>query len=76
MTPVVVTQRDPSLIRGRLPGAYESLHGRVLNNLDIIDNVQGLPGRKFMCLYGNTNYQGWGTSWGHVMIDITGPWDS
>jgi hypothetical protein len=76
MTPVVITQRDPALIRGRLPGAYESLHGRALNNLDIIENVQGLPGRKFMCLYGNNNYLGWGGSWGHLMIDITGPWDS
>lgn len=71
LVPVAVTQTNPSAIRGRLPGAYECLHGRALNNLDIIDNVQGLPGRKFMCLYGSA----YSTN-GCLMIDITGPWDS
>lgn len=71
LAPVVITQTDPAVIRGRLPGAYECLHGRALNNLDIIENVQGMSGRKFMCLYGNNSY-----SSGCLMIDITGPWDS
>ena len=71
LSPVVITQESPSVIRGRLPGAYECLHGRALNNLDIIENVQGLAGRKLMCLYGNS-----GGGSGCMMIDITGPWDS
>jgi len=71
LSPVVITQATPSVIRGRLPGAYECPHGRALNNLDIIENVQGMSGRKFMCLYGSS-----GSSNGCLMIDITGPWDS
>lgn len=71
MVPVAVTQTSPACIRGRMPGMYEPMHGRVLNNLDVIDNVQGLAGRKFMCLYGSAS-----TSQGNVMLDITGPWDS
>lgn len=71
MAPVVITQGSPALLRGRLPGAYECMHGRALNNLDIIENVQGMSGRKFMCLYGSN-----GSINGNLMIDITGPWDS
>lgn len=71
MAPVVITQGSPALLRGRLPGAYECMHGRALNNLDIIENVQGLSGRKFMCLYGSNS-----STNGCLMIDITGPWDS
>lgn len=71
MAPVVITQGSPALLRGRLPGAYECMHGRALNNLDIIENVQGMSGRKFMCLYGSNS-----SSFGNLMIDITGPWDS
>lgn len=71
LAPVVITQLSPAVIRGRLPGAYECMHGRALNNLDIIENVQGMSGRKFMCLYGSNS-----SSSGCLMIDITGPWDS
>ena len=71
LAPVVITQSSPAVIRGRLPGAYEGLHGRALNNLDTIENVQGMSGRKFMCLYGSN-----GSANGSLMIDITGPWDS
>lgn len=70
MTPILVTQGSPSLIRGRLPGCYEPLHGRCFNNIDTITNVQGMPGKTFMMVYGHNN------SYGCVMmIDITGPWD-
>lgn len=71
VVPIMLAQGAPSVIRGRMPGLYDSLHGRALNNLDILDNVQGLSGRKLMCLYGNQNSTG-----GCVMVDITGPWDS
>ncbi|MDD2978126.1 hypothetical protein [Aquabacterium sp.] len=71
MTPVMVTQGSPSLIRGRLPGCYEALHGRCFNNGDIITNVQGMPGKTFMMVYGTS-----GPYSGALMIDITGPWDA
>jgi hypothetical protein len=71
IAPVLITQASPALIRGRLPGVYEPLHGRVLNNLDIVENVQGLNGRKLLCVYGQQN-----STTGCVMIDITGPWDA
>lgn len=71
LVPIAVTQDSPSVIRGRLPGAYEGMHGRALNNMDVVEDVQGLPGRKFMCLYGMD-----GGSAGCIFVDITGPWDS
>lgn len=71
INPVQVTQDSPSVFRGRMPGLYECMHGRALNNGDIVENVQGLMGRKFMMMY--VNYAGQG---GHVMLDITGPWDA
>ena len=71
INPVQVTQGNPSVFRGRMPGLYESMHGRALNNGDIVENVQGLMGRKFIMMYVNYSWQG-----GHVMVDITGPWDA
>lgn len=71
INPVQVTQGSPAVIRGKMPGLYESMHGRALNNGDIVENVQGLTGRKFMMMYVNYASQG-----GHVMLDITGPWDA
>lgn len=71
INPVQVTQGPPAVIRGRMPGLYEGMHGRALNNGDIVENVQGLTGRKFMMMYVNSGSQG-----GHVMVDITGPWDA
>ena len=71
INPVQVTQGLPAVIRGRMPGLYEGMHGRALNNGDIVENVQGLMGRKFMMMYVNYAWQG-----GHVMLDITGPWDA
>lgn len=71
INPVQVTQGSPAVIRGRMPGLYEGMHGRALNNGDIVENVQGLTGRKFMMMYVTSGSQG-----GHVMLDITGPWDA
>ena len=71
INPVQVTQGSPAIIRGRMPGLYEGMHGRALNNGDIVENVQGLMGRKFMMMYVNS-----GSAGGHVMLDITGPWDA
>lgn len=70
INPVQVTQGSPSVFRGRMPGLYEGMHARALNNGDIVENVQGLMGRKFMTMYVNVSSQS-----GHVMLDITGPWD-
>lgn len=71
INPVQVTQGSPAVIRGKMPGLYESMHGRALNNGDIVENVQGLTGRKFMMMYVNFS-----SSAGHLMVDITGPWDA
>ena len=71
INPVQVTQGPPAVIRGRMPGLYEGMHGRALNNGDIVENVQGLTGRKFMMMYVNFAWQA-----AHVMVDITGPWDA
>lgn len=71
MVPVLVTQGAPSLIRARMPGLFEPMHGPCFPNGTIIDNVQGYVGRKFMMLYGKNS-----SSVGACVIDITGPWDS
>lgn len=71
IAPVQVTQGVPSVIRGRLPGLYEGMHGRALNNCDVVENVQGLMGRKFMMVYVNNYSQA-----ASLMLDITGPWDA
>lgn len=71
LSPIQVTQGVPSVIRGRMPGIYEGMHARALNNGDVIENVQGIMGRKFMMVYVNNVSQA-----AHLMIDITGPWDA
>jgi hypothetical protein len=71
MTPALLVQGSPPLIRGRMPGYYEPLHGTSLPNTQIIDNVVGFTGRKFMMLWGKN-----GSSTGAAVVDITGPWDS
>lgn len=71
VVPVVVAQSNPNVIRGRLPGIYESLHTMPLPNGTILDSVQGLPGRKLRMQYLHQSY-----TMGCVLIDVTGPWDS
>lgn len=71
MTPVLVTQGSPALIRGRMPGYFEPMHGTCFPNGTVFDNVQGYVGRRFIMLYGKN------TSSPHAcVLDITGPWDS
>lgn len=70
MVPVLITQTQPNLIRGVMPGAYESIHGPCLNNGDTVENVQGLTGRKLMMLYVSQ-----ASNKCSLMIDITGPWE-
>lgn len=82
MVPVLLTQGWPSVIRGRMPGLYEPLHGRCFPNTQIIENVIGFPGRKFMMLWGRNGAFSKGSmpvvggSDGALVVDITGPWDS
>lgn len=71
MVPALIVQGPPSLIRGRLPGFFEPMHGPCFPNATIIDNVQGYVGRKFIMIYGKT-----GANLCSCLIDITGPWDS
>jgi hypothetical protein len=68
MTPLLCMQGG--VLRGRMPGVFEPLQGRCLNQFDIIENVEGYPGRKFMALWLyalNSN-----SSTGMLMFDITG----
>ena len=69
VTPVQLVQGNPALIRGQLPGMYEGLHGRAINNQDILENVQGLEGRKLAFCYVQSS-----SSAGSCLIDLTGPW--
>lgn len=71
LSPVVLTQASPSLVRGRMPGMFEGWHARTFNHGDLIDNVQGLPGRTLMHIYGQD-----GSTAGCILLDITGPWDA
>jgi len=71
LSPALITQTTPALVRGRIPGMYEGWHGRTFNHGDIIDNVQGLPGRALMHLYGQSILGN-----GCILLDITGPWDA
>lgn len=71
LSPILLTQGSPSLVRGRLPGAYEGWHGTTFNHGDIIDNVQGLPGRTLMHIRGQV-----ASNAGMMLLDITGPWDA
>ena len=68
MTPLMGMQRG--VFRGRFPGVFEPLHGRVLNQFDVIENVDGYPGRKFMAMWGACAYTNMVT--GMLMFDITG----
>jgi hypothetical protein len=68
MTPLLCMQGG--VLRGRMPGVFEPLHGRCLNQFDIVENVDGYPGRKFMALWAyalNSN-----ASTGMLVFDITG----
>lgn len=71
LSPVLLTQSSPALVRGRMPGMFEGWHGRTFNHGDLIDNVQGLPGRTLMHVYGQN-----GSNAGCILLDITGPWDA
>lgn len=71
LSPVLLTQGSPALIRGRMPGMFEGWHGRTFGHGDLIDNVQGLPGRTLMHIYGKDD-----SSNGCILLDITGPWDA
>lgn len=68
LTPLLCMQGG--VMRGKMPGVYEPLQGRVLNQFDIIENVEGYAGRKFMALWGQ-NASSTSTT-GMLMFDITG----
>jgi hypothetical protein len=71
MVPALLTQSTPSLIRARIPGFFEPMHGRCFLNTQRIENIQGFSGRKFIMMYGHHS-----SAAGSCVIDITGPWDS
>ena len=73
ITPININEGSTAVLRGRLPGAYESMHGRCLPNQSIFDNVQNLTGRNFIMVYTTTSSVGCS-----FVLDITGnnhEWD-
>lgn len=58
------------IIRGRLPGVLEPLHGRVLQQFDTVENVNAFPGRKFIAFWAYSLNAASGT--GMLMFDLTG----
>jgi len=68
LTPIQCMQGG--VLRGRMPGIYEPMQGRVLNQFDTIDNVDGYTGRKFLALWGQNTSAG--STTGMLMFDITG----
>lgn len=68
MGPVAIGHDD--MWRATLPGIYDNMHGRVLSQGEVIENVKGYEGRRFHFQYGIG-----GSTVGSVFIDITGPWE-
>lgn len=68
MAPIHVIQTE--LMRGRVPGMFESLCGydALPNNYDLL-NVQGYPGRKYKALKVQETSRDI-----LILVDITGPW--
>jgi hypothetical protein len=69
MVPAFLTQAN--IIRGRLPGFFEGMHGPALPNATLIENIVGYTGRRFLFMRGQT-----GSGECSCVIDITGPWDT
>jgi hypothetical protein len=68
--PYFLTELSNSL-RGQYPGCLMPWHSSLVgNNRDLVTDVMGYPGRKFMMLVAYNS-----SSAGRVMVDITGPWD-
>jgi hypothetical protein len=58
------------VLRGKMPGVFEPLQGRCLDQFSIVENVDGYPGRKFMALWAYALNSD--SSTGMLMFDITG----
>ncbi len=67
IAPCVLYEPDYQSLRGVMPGAYESYHGRCFHNNADITGVAGMSGRVFVMLHARS-----GTQLGGLVIDITG----
>lgn len=67
---IPMTSYQGGVMRGRLPGVFESYHGRVLNQFNTVDNVTGYAGRKFIGFWGYALNST--SSTGLLMFDLTG----
>lgn len=75
MCPVIAYESDGGVfIRGRLPGAYESPHGRTHSTGKMLDTIAvvGLEGKRFVWLGGRGQQYNY---YGGIWIDIDGPWE-
>lgn len=73
LLPVYLMQEDQHM-RGALPGMYWVPHDRPYSDLTIVDNVVGMPGRKFLLVRQSYGTAAGAAEAGQVAFDITGPW--
>jgi hypothetical protein len=70
--PTYLMQAGSKGLRGKMPGYMFVHNDKPLEDLEIVENVTGYPGRKFLLVKMAVNDQGWNAS--TVAFDITGPW--
>lgn len=73
LLPVYLMQEDQHM-RGMLPGMYWVPHDRPYSDLTIVDNVVGMPERKFLLVRQSYGTGTGAAELGQVAFDITGPW--
>lgn len=69
LTPMYMMETGKN-VRGSLPGLYFCPQSVLMNDLTVVDNVTGLPGRKFL----KVNVSSGSDNNACVFYDITGPW--
>ena len=69
--PTYLMQESSKGLRGKLPGLMWVHNDQPLQDLDIVDNVVGYTGRKFLLVKMNYSNEG---ACSTMALDITGPW--
>lgn len=75
LQPPLLCQAFDGSVRGKLPGLMWVLNNQPLSDLQVVDNVSGYPGRKFMIiqLSASLTTTALGPVW-RLAFDVTGPW--
>ncbi len=69
--PVHLMQASAKGLRGKMPGLMWVHNDNPLQDLEVVSNVVGYPGRKFLMVRMNYNNEG---ACSVMAMDITGPW--